>query len=111
MKSTSIALTAFGTLVTIWLVKRSRSKGCAGTLLLASVLGSCSGPWKRGEPWNFALTRDIVDRAELASSAPPCETPIRGGVDELWIFALVFLPTAIDLALLPVTGVHDVWVD
>ena len=90
----------------------------AVVLALAFLLSACGGPWKEGEPWSFGLTRDILDRdwndgnLPAASSADARSVPhFRGGVEELWMVGIIFMPTAIDIALLPITGVHDLCVD
>ena len=97
-----------------------RAMGARPAVVLALVvlLGACGGPWKKGEPWSFGLTRDILDRdwgdgnLPAASSADAHSVPhFRGGVEELWMLAFFCMPTAIDIALLPVTGVHDLCVD
>ena len=83
--------------------------------MAASLSGGCCSPWKESDTWSFALTRDVLDRdwsdgdpSSVDPSSLPC---VHGGVDELWILALFFAPTLIDLALLPVTGVHDLAVE
>lgn len=90
-------------------------------LALASLLGSCGNLWKKGEPWSFALTRDILDRDPSPSGGwdrsrscddnTPSSSTFHGGVEDLWVLAIFCLPSAIDLALLPVTGLHDLYVD
>ena len=110
------------TLTLMTLGKRRGRPALCLCLASASLLSGCGSPWKKGEPWSFALTRDILDRE---SSQPQHEdweptdpsvsgahyrnnvSTFHGGVEELWILAIVCLPTAIDLALLPFTGVHD----
>jgi len=115
--------------MTLTLMTRAKDRrGPALCLCLASacLLSGCGSPWKRGEPWSFALTRDILDResnqpryqdweaADPSVSSlnyPKNASTFHGGVEELWILAIFCLPTAIDLVLLPVTGVHDLCVD
>jgi len=67
-------------------------------------------PVEGGRTVELALTRDILDKAEHCSE-PLSASHYRGGVDELWVLGVFFLPTAIDIALLPVTGVHDICVE
>src|SRR5687767_4975349 len=83
----------------------------ASVLALALMLGACGGPWKKGEPWSFGLTRDILDRDwdDGNRQAPSCvdssSVPhFHGGVEELWVLAFFCMPTAIDIVLLPITG-------
>ena len=93
----------------------------------ASLLGSCGSPWKRGEPWSFALTRDVLDRDPNQPRYHDWDRPepsqvdnpndsrssstFHGGVEELLVLGIFCLPTVIDLVVLPVTGVHDLCVD
>jgi len=98
----------------------ARTIGVRLALVVASVslLGSCGSPWKKGEPWSFALTRDILDRdwnsanrQEASCVDNPSVSTFHGGVEELWVLAIFCMPTAMDFALLPVTGLHDLCVD
>ena len=64
---------------------------------------------------NIPFTRDVLDQdwSDGNRREPSCvDAPhFSGGVEELWILAFFCMPTAIDIALLPITGVHDLCVD
>lgn len=84
----------------------------AGVLLLAActfATSSCHSTGSR-EPWSFCLSRACYKDggwiSAIGNSSGSSSCPEGGGAVAL--LALVLLPIAIDLAILPVTGVHDV---
>lgn len=90
-------------------------------LAVVSLGMSCGSLWSVGEPWSFSLTRGILERHpdQLVQDADPwSEDPnalgssgYHGGLEEAWILPILCLPTVIDFLLLPITGIHDCFVE
>lgn len=88
----------------------------AATLVLALAHAfACPGCCSDGEVWSFGLSRELYADAGSRSSSPPDRhrenlagrqalPPEIGGV----IFVLFAAPLLVDVALLPVTGLHDI---
>ena len=86
-------------------------------LVLALGLSSCRS-WDP-EYWSFPVTRRAYVRQNMTGwgethpgyqGTDPDVEGFAGGEEELWYLPfLLVLPLAIDLVLLPVTGIHDLF--
>jgi hypothetical protein len=63
--------------------------------------------------WSFRMTESCLNELDEAADHPPKvrhSTPYCGGIEELPAVGIVILfPLLLDLAILPVTGVHDLF--
>jgi hypothetical protein len=80
----------------------------AGTLLIALTAPSC-GSLPKNEVWSFPCTREFcraIENGECFNYAPSdaCDSEMDASP---CLLLFVFLPVAFDLAVLPVTAVHD----
>lgn len=107
-----------------------RGWGFRGRIAASLVLAVLAQHWcacstfRPGESWTFAITRNMFDgevpddsgtvKEALNKEAWSKTQPYRGGVEELWVAAVLLLPTSIgmglDIVCLPVELVHDGYV-
>ena len=96
----------------------TRLRGLLLSLIVALVFASCAG-----ETWSFPLSRqaypDLFGRStdslpRAGYRCPPSALPETwgGGSGEgaaIVLAAIIVAPVAIDIAILPITGVHDLF--
>lgn len=84
------------------------------SMLLTTALagfGSCLGP----EHWSYSLTREACASGYwIATPESMCQQGyFRGECDPkvaaIFLGAVILLPPAIDTAILPITGIHDLF--
>lgn len=86
----------------------------AVSLVLGLALASSISCRSTGDDrWAFRLTEWCLEELDEAAEQPPKprhSTPYRGDADEVVLVGIVLLwPVLVDIAILPVTGVHDLF--
>jgi hypothetical protein len=86
-----------------------RSLAALALVLASNALAGCL---YSGRTWSFTFTRDALDAMDRKDfEFQPPEHGTRGGACDVWIVPVVaFFPVIADVAMLPVTGVHDLCV-
>lgn len=74
-----------------------------GLLLLGSLLPSC----KANEQWAFSVSREVYGNGGAEFSYDPGYCHDGSESDAFVFLAILLLPVAIDLVVLPVTLTHD----